>query len=207
MAKTEPPAILQFGDYTVHRRERSLRKHEHRLKLHGQSFEILLVLTDRPGEVVTREQLQVALWKDDTFVDFENGLNAAVKKLRQVLGDSAESPRYIETVPRVGYRFLAPVVVIEPKENEGRETLPPSEESQRAVLSEAHRRFGLLLKILALLVPATAVVFGVLWISRTPVKPPLSAKDTIVLADFANSTGDSVFDGALRQGLAVQLEQ
>jgi len=207
MAKTEPPAILQFGDYTVHRRERSLRKHEHRLKLHGQSFEILLVLTDRPGEVVTREELQVALWKDDTFVDFENGLNAAVKKLRQVLGDSAESPRYIETVPRVGYRFLAPVVGIEPKENEGRETLPPSEESQRAVLSEAHRRFGLLLKILALLVPATAVVFGVLWINRTQVKPPLSAKDTIVLADFANSTGDSVFDGALRQGLAVQLEQ
>ena len=72
-----------------------------RMKLHGQPFEILLMLLDHPGEVVTREELQAKLWKGDTFADFENGLglNAAVKKLRRALGDSAESPRYIETLP------------------------------------------------------------------------------------------------------------
>ena len=109
MAAGEPPVVLRFGDFTVHRRERSLRKHGIRLKLHGQPFEILLLLLEHPGEVVTREELQAKLWHGDTFVDFENGLNAAVKKLRQALGDSADSPRFIETVPRVGYRLLAAV--------------------------------------------------------------------------------------------------
>jgi hypothetical protein len=85
---------LRFDDFTVHRRERSLRKGGIRLKLHGQPFEILLMLLDHQGEVVTREELQTKIWKGDTFVDFENGLNAAIKKLRQALGDSAESPVY-----------------------------------------------------------------------------------------------------------------
>lgn len=104
------PDQLSFGDFTVHRRERSLRRHGIRLNLHGQSFDILILLLERAGEVVTREELQAKLWKANSYVDRENGLNAAVKKLRQTLGDSAEAPRYIETLPRVGYQLLVPVV-------------------------------------------------------------------------------------------------
>ncbi len=83
-----------------------------RLKLQEQPREVLLKLLERPGEVVSREELRSALWRDDTFVDFENGLNTAIKRLRESLGDSADNPIFVETVPRRGYRFMAPVEVV-----------------------------------------------------------------------------------------------
>ena len=85
-----------------------LRKDGVRLKFSGQPFQVLLILLERPGDVVTREELQKRLWPD-TFVDVERNLNTAINKIREVLGDSAESPRYLETLPRRGYRFIAPV--------------------------------------------------------------------------------------------------
>lgn len=102
----------RFGVFEVNLQARELRKHGTRVKLSGHSFEILAMLLNRPAEIVTRDQLRARLWPADTFVDFEHGLNTAVKKLRATLGDSPENPRYIETVPRVGYRFIAPVKVI-----------------------------------------------------------------------------------------------
>lgn len=113
MTDRESSVVLTFGDFSVDLRERTLRKGGMRLKLHGQPFEILVLLLKNSGEVVTREELQAQLWHGDVFVDFENGLNAAVKKLRQTLGDSAECPRYIETLSRVGYRFLMPVTQVD----------------------------------------------------------------------------------------------
>ena len=80
-----------------------------RIRLQEQPLKILMLLLDRPGEIVTREQLRQILWPEGTFVDFEHSLNAAVAKLRQSLGDSAENPRFVETIPRRGYRFIAPV--------------------------------------------------------------------------------------------------
>ncbi len=80
-----------------------------KLKLGGQPFQVLVYLLSRPGEVVTREELQTALWQADTFVDFDHGLNTAINKIREALGDSASNPRFVETVPRRGYRFIAPV--------------------------------------------------------------------------------------------------
>src|SRR5712691_1933201 len=100
---------LRFGVYELKLAARELCKHGIRLKLRGQPFEILAILLEKPGEIVTREELQKKLWPGDTFVDFEHSLNTAVKKLRAVLGDSPENCRYIETIPRVGYRFIAPV--------------------------------------------------------------------------------------------------
>ena len=88
---------------------------ERRIQLQEQPFQILATLLERAGEVVTREELQRKLWAADTFVDFDNGLNIAVKKLRVALGDDAEAPSYIETLPRRGYRFLARVAVDMPK--------------------------------------------------------------------------------------------
>lgn len=99
----------RFGVFEVNLQARELRKHGTRVRLTGHAFEILALLLERPGEIVTREQLRARLWPADTFVDFEHGLNTAVKKLRAALGDSPENSRYIETVPRHGYRFVAPV--------------------------------------------------------------------------------------------------
>lgn len=103
------PERARFGPYEVDLHTHELWKHGLRLKVVGQPFEILAVLLARPGELITREELRAKLWPGDTFVDFNHGLNAAVNKLREALSDSAEEPRYIETLPRRGYRFIAQV--------------------------------------------------------------------------------------------------
>src|SRR5712691_7835680 len=100
---------VRFGPFDVDLRTHELWKYGTKLKLIGQPFEILAVLLGRPGELVTREELRARLWPGDTFVDFNHGLNAAVNKLRDVLSDSADEPRYVETLPRRGYRFIAAV--------------------------------------------------------------------------------------------------
>lgn len=101
--------ILRFGVFEVDLKAGELHKHGFRLKLPEQPFQILAMLLEKPGEIVTRDELRTRLWQGDTFVDFDHGLNNAVMKLREVLGDSSESPRYVETIPRRGYRFIAPV--------------------------------------------------------------------------------------------------
>lgn len=101
--------VRRFGVYELDLRTGELRKNGIRLKLQEQSFQVLAMLLDRPGELVTRDQLREKLWPADTFVDFDHGLNTAVNKLRDVLNDSAATPRYIETLPRRGYRFIYPV--------------------------------------------------------------------------------------------------
>ncbi len=101
--------IVGFASFALDLRTGDLRKNGSRVSLQEQPLQILSVLLERPGEMVTREELRQRLWPADTFVDFEHGLNAAVKRLRDALGDSAENPRFIETVPRRGYRFIAAI--------------------------------------------------------------------------------------------------
>jgi Tol biopolymer transport system component/DNA-binding winged helix-turn-helix (wHTH) protein len=101
--------VISFGPFQADLQTQELRKHGVRLRLPGQSFQILKMLLERPGELVTREELHKALWPSETYVDFEHGVNAAVNRLREVLGDSADSPKLIETLPRRGYRFIGPV--------------------------------------------------------------------------------------------------
>jgi DNA-binding winged helix-turn-helix (wHTH) protein len=88
---------------------RELRKRGVRIKLQDQPFAVLLILLEKPGQLVTKEALQQRLWPTDTFVEFDKGIYNAMKRLRETLGDEAETPRYIETLPRRGYRFIAPV--------------------------------------------------------------------------------------------------
>jgi DNA-binding winged helix-turn-helix (wHTH) protein len=97
--------LLRFEDYEVDLRTGELRKASVKLKFGGQPFQVLSLLQEHPGEVVTRDELQKRLWPD-TFVDVDHNLNAAINKIREVLGDSAESPRFVETLPRRGYRFI-----------------------------------------------------------------------------------------------------
>src|SRR4029077_12517839 len=99
-------AVIHFGPFVADLQTQELRKHGVRLRLPGQSFQVLRMLLERPGSLVTREELQKALWPSDTFVDFDHSLNAAVNRLREALGDSADEPRLIETLPRRGYRFI-----------------------------------------------------------------------------------------------------
>ena len=109
MATTPLSRNVRFAAFEVDVRSRELRKHGLRIRLQEQPFRVLELLLDRPGELITREEFQRRLWPADTFVDFELGLNTAVKRLRQALGDSADTPRFIETLPRRGYRFIFPV--------------------------------------------------------------------------------------------------
>src|SRR5258707_1075119 len=112
MQANSPPRRLVFGVFGVDLRDRQLTKRGLRIRLQEQPFQVLAMLLERPGEVVTRDELRNRLWPN-TVVEFDHGLNKAISKIREVLGDSVESPRFVETVARRGYRFLADVTVIE----------------------------------------------------------------------------------------------
>jgi eukaryotic-like serine/threonine-protein kinase len=185
----QSPNVLRFGTFEVDVRVGELRKQGVKVKLQELPFQILSVLLQRPGELVRREELRSQIWPADTFVDFDNSLNTSVNKLREALGDSAESPRFIETLPRRGYRFIVPVASVDGK-------------GKGAPAAPSH---GWKLAVLVAALVAASVGGGLYWRSRSARR--LTEKDTIVLGDFANSTGDAVFDGTLREGLSVELEQ
>jgi len=182
--------ILHFGTFEADLRAGELSKHGKRVKLQDQPFQVLVLLLKRPGDVVTREELRLQIWSEDTFVDFDNSLNAAVNKLREALGDSAENPRFIETLPRRGFRFLGSVT------SDGHKTTGAAAKNKKVWKIAAP-------VVAAVLVAALAGGYSL----RVRQARRLTERDTIVLGDFANSTGDAVFDGTLREGLSVQLEQ
>jgi len=111
MATTSNPRArtVRFATFEVDLTARELRKGGVKIKVHGQPFEVLAMLLERPGEIVPREEFKQKLWPTDTFVDFDHGVNTAINRLREALGDSAENPRFVETIPRRGYRFVAPI--------------------------------------------------------------------------------------------------
>src|SRR5271166_4829762 len=111
--------LFRFGIFEADLQTGELRKQGRRMPLQGQPFDILVMLLEQPGQVVSRAAIRERLWSDDTFVDYDHSLNTAVNKIRDVLGDSAASPRFIETLARRGYRFIAPVQV------EGQDAAPP----------------------------------------------------------------------------------
>src|SRR6516164_7343787 len=106
---SQPDRIFHFGSFELSEREGELRKNGVRIKLQEHPFRVLLELVSNRGRLVTREELQQKLWSADTFVDFDVGVNTAIRKLRQALGDDADNPRFIETLSRRGYRFVAPL--------------------------------------------------------------------------------------------------
>src|SRR5436309_10917407 len=101
--------IRRFGVFELDLKAGELRRHGHKIKLQEQPFQVLSLLLEKPGEVITREELRNRLWPADTFVDFDHSLNAAIRRLRDALGDSADNPTFVETVARRGCRFLASV--------------------------------------------------------------------------------------------------
>jgi pentatricopeptide repeat protein len=128
---TQAAAVRRFGAFEVNLQSGELRKNGMRLRLSGQPFQVLAVLVQRPREVVTREELHSKLWPADTFVDFDHGLNNAVARIREVLDDSSVTPRYIETIPRRGYRFITDVR-LEPLTSPVDPALIPADENTRS---------------------------------------------------------------------------
>jgi Tol biopolymer transport system component/DNA-binding winged helix-turn-helix (wHTH) protein len=163
---------LRFGVFQLNVASGELLKHGVRLRLQDQPLKLLLCLLDTPGEICTREDLIRKIWPEGTFVDYEHGLNAAVTRLRQVMGDSADTPRYVETVGRKGYRFIAPVELIP-----SAESVPPAREDTGVVAPEGPRNLiksSWLWPSVALLAIALAIVAAIGWWRDTrPVPQPL----------------------------------
>ena len=206
--------IIRFGSYEADLREASLTKAGIRIRLQEQPFQILVLLLEHPGQVVTREEIRQKLWSDDTFVEFDDALNTAVRKLRTALNDSADNPRFLETVPRRGYRFVAPVSLLPelnlnlgPVQSKAPDTASaPTPEIARSEASRSLRAGWPRWRWIGIAVLALAATAAVYWY-RSRSRFQITSKDTVVLADFVNTTGESVFDDALRQGLEIGLKQ
>jgi len=247
--------LLRFGVFELNLDAEELRKDGIPIKLPPQPVKILALLASRAGQTVTRDEIQKEIWDEETYVDFEHGLNQCIKQIRTALNDNADKPLYVETLPRRGYRFLAPVVsktiatpgprVTESKSGiVDRINLPPSLEAGGSVIdhatdavmgtppappllpaeadavatitvavpeavnhsdSKATRRkprWTIAWVALGLIVLAAVAFY---W--RTQRETTLTDKDTIVLADFDNSTGLSVFDVALKEAVTADLDQ
>jgi eukaryotic-like serine/threonine-protein kinase len=188
---------VRFGTFEVDLCAGELRKSGLKIKIHGQPFEVLVTLLERHGEVVTREELQQKLWASETVVDFEHGLNKAVNKLREALGDDANNPRYIETLPRHGYRFVGAIDHLHDAASSGSHRTGSKNKKQWWLVAA-----GILGTALVVLAAPNARRLRHLWGAQH-----LTDKDTIVVSDFTNTTGEEVFDDTLKQGLSVQLEQ
>jgi len=191
-----PPTVIVFGPFEADLQTHELRKQGVRLRLPGQSFQILKILLERPGELATRDELHKALWPSETFVDSEYGVNAAVHRLREALGDSAEHPQFVETLPRLGYRFIGTITA---------PTVETVEQVKEALPRD--KPHGISWRIVVPVITAVLVLLAAASFIFSHRAPKLTDKDTIVLSDFDNKTGDPVFDDTLKQGLSVQLEQ
>jgi DNA-binding winged helix-turn-helix (wHTH) protein len=198
---------LKLGeDFELDVRAYQLRRAGRVLKLEPTPMELLLFLVQHRGELLTRDQIVERIWGKDVFLDTDNSINGAIRKIRQVLRDDPEKPRFVETVSGKGYRFIAAVSELGTQERPHPDQTPDF--ASRAIPAQGSIGTGRGKQLLAVAAAAVAVLavatlayFYLHHASR------LTDKDTIVLADFTNNTGDPVFDDTLRQGLAVQLEQ
>jgi len=196
---TDPPPGFRFGVFELDPRAGELRKSGHRVRLQEQPLRILTMLLLRPGDTVTREELRQQLWPDDTAVDFDHGLNNAVNRLREALGDSAETPHFVETLPRRGYRFIGAVEALHDR--------PPvaSGSSGSAVrLGRPLWRIGVVLAGLLSL-----VFFGV-WRLGTRDTGPSPGRVTLAVLPFQNMSGDPEqehFSDGLTEEMITQLGQ
>ncbi len=149
MVDPQPAPRYRFGAYEADAATGELRRQGIRIKLNAQPFQVLLMLLERPAELLTREEISRSLWPDGTFVDYEHGVNSAVNRIREALGDTAANPRFVETLARRGYRFVAPVERISPAGFQAIPNPPPVPASSEAETPESDPEPRLLSSILA----------------------------------------------------------
>ena len=218
MPVSSQPRTITFGEFSVDFSRKELRRNGIRLKLPGQSFAVLALLLERAGEVVTREELRARLWRQETFVDFDHSLNVAVNRIREVLCDSVETPRFIETVPRVGYSFIAPVnafaVPVPPVAPETAVTSraasaqPKPEPASIEAENKSPKRRILLLAVAGglLAVAGIALFLGV----RSPRHTAAQGKVMLAVLPFENLTGNpgnEYFSDGLTEEMITQLAE
>jgi TolB-like protein/DNA-binding winged helix-turn-helix (wHTH) protein len=208
-----------FGPYTVDLRSGELRKFGLRVKMGEQPFQILRMLLERPGEMVTREELRAKLWADDTFVDFDHGLNSAVQRLRDCLSDTAEKPLWIETIPRRGYRFIA---AVEPQGSapRGSNVIPAGTSSSGEAPAETHvgsRVHGRRAKVLATAsVLAIALLVGLSQkglnlrsvrerLSGRPSAPRIQSLAVLPLVNLSGDPDQDYFADGMTEALTTDL--
>ncbi len=223
MASTPALISYRFGSFALDLRSGELTKNGRRVRLQEKPLSLLVALAERPGELVTRGDLHERLWPGDTFVAFEDGLNTAMRKLREALDDDSQAPSYIETVRGRGYRFLAtvePVIaenehlrVLQPEEIEDAEASvsSPAPSTTPVVGPAAAPQTSSHFKTAAVFLLGCAVASGAggLWYWLAHARPVLSSgsHDPLLISDFENQTGDPHFDRALGTAFSVSLQQ
>jgi TolB-like protein/DNA-binding winged helix-turn-helix (wHTH) protein/Tfp pilus assembly protein PilF len=203
---SSPSGVFRFGVFQANLAARELRNHGVRVRLPGQPFCILSMLLEKPGEVVTREEMRQRLWASDTFVDFEHSLNTAIKKLRAALNDTPENSRYVETLPRLGYRFVAPVEVISAKLQSVQEApVATIQKASPVSARESQRHWLVLLSVSVILISMAAGYFA----SRARVhSQPTGQRWMLAVLPFENLTGDlgqEYFSDGLTEEMIAQL--
>ena len=198
--------VVRFGQYEFEPYAGELRREGIRVRLEGQPLAILKMLLERPGELITREELQKKLWTGDTFVDFEHSLNAAVKRLRAALNDSADHPRYIETLARRGYRFVAPVNDVTAGDEDHAPILIPS---AAGVTAGLHGRRLWLTGALALFTVAVVGLGWFYWRRRptTPVGPVIRSLAVLPLQNLSADPSQEYFADGMTEELIGQLSK
>jgi DNA-binding winged helix-turn-helix (wHTH) protein/tetratricopeptide (TPR) repeat protein len=199
-AHTDQQSVRRFGGFEVDLETGVLSGRGVSSRLQGQPLQLLQLLLQQPGQIVTREQIQQRLWPDGTVVEFEHSVNAAVKRLRIALDDDAERPTFIETIPRRGYRFIARVEKGIPAALEAGPA-PVFPTGPMRELWNRHR-FVVMAGVAAFLIVATLAAWRT-FLAR----PRLSETDVILLATFVNRTGDPIFDNSLDKALEVKLTE
>lgn len=213
MNDSAPRRVISFGVYQCDLSAGELRKNGLRLKISDQPFRLLAILLERPGEMFTRQELEARLWPEGTFVGFEDSLNAAMNKLRRILDDESENPRFIETIPRKGYRFISPITEVSGNGLQTRASVTPAIHEHgnggmaRDSISSKRSRTGFA-SLLAFGAVAL-VIFGGLadWLLHGRPALSFNRSDAVLITDFENQTGDARFDYALGTAFRVSLEQ
>jgi eukaryotic-like serine/threonine-protein kinase len=197
-----PSTLVQFGAFeldlsTGELRSTQMPDYNHKVLLREQVFQVLRTLVEREGKIVSREEIKSRLWSDDTIVDFDQSINATIKALRRALGDSADHPRYIETLGRRGYRLMPLIEYLNPARR-----IAPEEITAKAQPTRGWMRWEL--------IAVALLAIGALCVWRYEAyrhRITLAPTDTIVLADVDNRTSDPVFDDALNNALRYEIEQ
>ena len=201
-----------FGGFEADLRSGELRRSGSRIKLQEQPFQILAALLERPGEVVTREELRKRLWPAGIHLDFENGLNIAVKKLRQALDDDSETPRFIETLPKRGYRFIAPVQPVvpppsrEPSAPVSSDRESPTPASASASVANRASRNAILMATAIVLALGVAFVWRAAWENRAG-NPPIRSLAVLPLQNLSGDPAQDYFADGMTEELITDLAQ
>ena len=200
-----PPENVRFGDFRLDLTSGELSTNGHKTLLQDKPLKVLLALLERPGEIVPRDQLKKRLWDSDTFVDFDLSLNKAVNRLRDALNDSADKPLFVETLPRKGYRWIGPSAMSASTPTAISENIPELGGQDMRPKDGSRGHAGWQWKLAVGLVLMVALTFA--GFSLFPRRKPLTDKDSILIADFQNSTGNPVFTETLKQALITELAQ